>query len=109
MTIGTYVQSASTLAGDKVRNPEGEDLGRLEDFVLDLGTGRIVYAVLSFGGVMGIGNKLFAIPPSALTLSQDEDCLVLDVDRRQLEQAPGFDKENWPDFADSRLGSEIAS
>jgi len=109
MTIGPYMLSAATLSGDKVRNPEGEELGRLEDFVLDLGTGRIVYAVLSFGGILGLGNKLFAIPPSALTRNEDEDCLVLDVDRRQLEQAPGFDKENWPDFADSRLGSEIAS
>ena len=67
MTIGTYAMSALTLSGDKVRNPEGEELGRLEDFVLDLGTGRIVYAVMSFGGIMGIGTKLFAIPPSALT------------------------------------------
>ena len=109
MTIGTYVMSALTLSGDKVRNPEGEELGRLEDFVLDLGTGRIVYAVMSFGGIMGIGTKLFAIPPSALTVGDDEEYLVLDVDKRQLEQAPGFDKENWPDFADSRLASQIPS
>jgi sporulation protein YlmC with PRC-barrel domain len=109
MIMGTQVLSASTLSGDKVRNPQGEDLGKVEDFMLDLDSGRIVYAVLSFGGVMGVGNKLFAVPPAALTIDKEEKCLVLDVDKGQLERAPGFDKDNWPDLADPRLGSEIYS
>jgi sporulation protein YlmC with PRC-barrel domain len=101
------VLSAGKLSGDAVCNASGEDLGRIEDFMIDLGSGRIRYAVLSFGGVFGIGNKLFAVPPEALTFDADHARFVLDVDKETLERAPGFDKEDWPDFADPKLGREI--
>jgi sporulation protein YlmC with PRC-barrel domain len=105
----TNVLSASTLSGDKVRNSQGEDLGKIEEFMLDLDSGRIAYAVLSFGGVMGIGDKLFAIPPEALTLDEADRCFIIDVDKSTLERAPGFDKNNWPNFADQNWGSKIYS
>jgi len=60
--------SASTLIGNEVRNREGEDLGRIEDFMMDRETGRVAYAVLSFGGFLGVGNKLFAVPWDAFTI-----------------------------------------
>jgi sporulation protein YlmC with PRC-barrel domain len=101
------VLSADTLAGDTVVNPAGEDLGKIEDFMLDVESGRIRYAVLSFGGVLGIGNKLFAVPPEALTVDTENKRLVLDVDRDRLQNAPGFEKDNWPNFADPTLGREI--
>ena len=101
------VLSADTLAGDSVFNAAGENLGKIEDFMLDVESGRIRYAVLSFGGVLGIGNKLFAVPPEALTVDTDRKCLVLDVEKERLENAPGFDKNNWPNFADPTLGREI--
>jgi sporulation protein YlmC with PRC-barrel domain len=101
------VLSADTLAGDKVLNRAGESLGKIEDFMLDVESGRIRYAVLSFGGVLGIGNKLFAVPPEALTIDTQRKCLVLDVNKERLENAPGFDKDNWPNFADPTLGDEI--
>jgi uncharacterized protein YrrD len=103
------VLSAHTLAGDKVRNPAGDDLGKIEDFMLDIDSGRIAYAVLSFGGVLGIGDKLFAVPPDALALDQEDHCFVLDADKTKLEQAPGFDKDDWPDFADRTWGAEVYS
>jgi sporulation protein YlmC with PRC-barrel domain len=56
------VLSASTLAGDKVRNAAGENLGKIDELMIDIPSGRIAYAVLSFGGVLGMGNKLFALP-----------------------------------------------
>ena len=105
--MSNVVLSADTLAGDSVFNSDGESLGKIEDFMLDVESGRIRYAVLSFGGVLGIGNKLFAVPPEALTVDTQRKCLVLDVEKGRLENAPGFDKDNWPNFADPTLGREI--
>jgi sporulation protein YlmC with PRC-barrel domain len=106
---GPQVLSASTITGDEVRNPEGDDLGKIEEVMLDMGSGRISYAVLSFGGVMGLGDKLFAIPWSALELDPDNRCFVLDVEKEKLENAPGFDKDNWPSFADNTWATQIHS
>jgi sporulation protein YlmC with PRC-barrel domain len=101
------VLSASTLEGDSVRNLMGEDLGKVEEIMIDIPSGRVAYAVLTFGGVLGIGKKLFAVPWSALRIDEDEKCFVMDVDKRTLEAAPGFDKEDWPDMADTTWGSQI--
>ena len=99
--------SASTLIGDAVHNNAGENLGKVEELMLDLEQGRISYAVLSFGGFLGMGNKLFAIPWDAFTLDTDEHAFVLNVPKEKLEKAPGFDKDNWPDFADRKWGQTI--
>jgi hypothetical protein len=101
--------SSSSLVGDRVVNNAGEDLGKMHDIMLDVPTGRIAYAVLSFGGVLGIGNKLFAIPWGRLTLDEDRKEFRLDVDKETLERAPGFDKDNWPDMADPTWGGQIHS
>jgi len=95
------VLAASTLEGDEVQNPAGESLGKVNKVMIDVPSGRVAYAVLSFGGVLGMGNKLFAVPWNALTLDEDEKRFILDVDRSTLESAPGFDKDNWPDMADT--------
>jgi len=89
--------SASTLIGDDVINLEGESLGTIEELMIDVKNGRIAYAVLSFGGFLGIGDKLFAVPWSAMSLNTEEEAFVLDVDREMLENAPGFDKDDWPE------------
>jgi sporulation protein YlmC with PRC-barrel domain len=101
------VLSASTLKGDSVRNSAGEDLGKIDQIMIDIPTGQVAYAVLSFGGVLGIGDKLFAVPWSSLTVDEDEQCFILDVDKQTLETAPGFDKDNWPDMADAAWGESI--
>ena len=103
------VLSAGTLAGDRVRNAAGDDLGKIEEIMIDIPSGRVAYAVLSFGGFLGMGNKLFAVPWNALTVDEDEHQFVLNVDKQVLENAPGFDKDNWPDMADPNWGSEIHS
>ena len=103
------VLSASTLAGDKVRNAAGEDLGKIDEIMIDIPSGRVAYAVLSFGGFLGMGDKLFAVPWSALKVDEDEKCFILNVDRRTIEQAPGFDKDNWPDMSDQTWGSGISN
>jgi len=101
------VLSAGTLAGDRVRNAAGEDLGKVEEIMIDLASGRVAYVVLSFGGFLGIGDKLFAVPWQALRIDEGEHQFVLDVDRKTLESAPGFDKDNWPDMADPSFGAAI--
>jgi sporulation protein YlmC with PRC-barrel domain len=101
------VLSAGTLAGDRVRNTAGEDLGKVEEIMIDLSSGRVAYVVLSFGGFLGIGDKLFAMPWDALRVDEGEHQFILDVDKQTLENAPGFDKDNWPDMADPAFGASI--
>ena len=103
------IKSVSSLAGTKVINKAGKSLGKIEDFVVDLHTGRIAYAVLSFGGFLSPGDKLFAIPIKALKLDLDKEAFILDVYKEQLENAPGFDKSNWPDMADPEWGTKVHS
>lgn len=103
------VLSAGSIIGDPVRNTRGEDLGEIKELMVDLSEGRIAYAVLSFGGILGIGDKLFAIPWQAFSVSQEEKALVLDVEKEKMENAPGFDKNNWPDMADVSWGKGIHS
>jgi len=90
------------LVGKDVRNPQNENLGKIEEVVLDVEEGRIAYAVLSFGGFHGMGDKLFAVPPDALKFSADGDKIVLDVDKEHLKSAPGFDKSAWPEVSDRK-------
>jgi sporulation protein YlmC with PRC-barrel domain len=101
------VLSAGTLIGTPVTNLEGEDLGHIEEIMLDLATGSVAYVVVSFGGLLGVGNKLFAIPWQSLQIDQDEETAVLDVDRSTLENAPGFDRDNWPQTVEPSWLGEV--
>jgi len=101
------VMSASSLIGDKVVNTQGEDLGKIEEFMIDLNSGCVAYAVLSFGGFLGLGDKLFAIPIQALSLDEDRKCFILNVDKEKLQKASGFDKSNWPDMADQTWSRQL--
>ncbi len=104
---GPGLMGADTLMGNDVYNRKDEDLGDVKEILLDMRTGRISYAVLSFGGFLGMGEKLFAVPWSALTLDTNNKRFVLDVDKKRLESAPGFDKDKWPDMADQKWAAEI--
>jgi sporulation protein YlmC with PRC-barrel domain len=97
---GPEIMAAGTLEGNDVLNLSGEKLGTLLDIMVDVPNGRIAYAVLARGGVMGMGDKLFAIPWSALTLDTDRKCFLLDIDLERLRNSAGFDKDNWPRTAD---------
>ena len=98
------VLSATTIMGNNVVNTAGEQLGTMKELMIDLDGGLIAYAVLSFGGFLGLGDKLFAIPWEALTLNPDDQTFILDVDKEVLDDAPGFDKEHWPDNAKYEAG-----
>ena len=101
------VAMASALFGHKVKNGAGEHLGQIEEIMIDLPTGRVAYAVLSFGGFLGIGGKLFAVPWAALRMDPRNGEFIIDVPRERLEQAPGFDREHWPDMADPAFETQI--
>ena len=92
--------SAGTITGDSARNRQDEKLGHIAELVIDLDGGRVNYAVLASGGFLGLGEKYFAIPWDLLTVDTDNHDVVIDVSKDMLENAPGFDKDNWPDIHD---------
>jgi sporulation protein YlmC with PRC-barrel domain len=90
----------NTFIGADVENPQGQNLGDIKDIVIDRASGRIAYAVVSFGGFLGMGEKLFAVPWGAFSQPKaDKEIFVLDVDKERLKNAPGFDAHNWPQMA----------
>lgn len=99
--------SASTLVGADVRNPQDESLGDLKDVMIDATSGKIAYGVLTFGGLLGVGNKLFAIPWEAFRVDPEKERLVLDIPRERLKDAPGFDSDHWPNLADPNVAGEF--
>ena len=90
----------NTFIGANVENPKGQNLGEIKDVVIDRASGRMAYSVVSFGGFLGMGEKLFAVPWGAFSQPKaDKDTFVLDVDKERLKNAPGFDAHNWPQMA----------
>jgi sporulation protein YlmC with PRC-barrel domain len=106
---GPSLMGADSLMGEDVMNNHDEDLGDIKEIMLDMQSGKIAYAVLSFGGVLGMGAKLFAVPWNALKLDTAQRCFRLDIERARLESAPGFDKDAWPSMADQTWGREVHS
>jgi len=100
--------SASTLNGDAIKNPQGESLGDLKDIMIDTESGKVAYAVLSFGGILGMGDKLFAVPWGALAVDGENKNLVLNVSKDRLKDAPGFDKDHWPNFAEPAFAEKVS-
>lgn len=106
---GPELMGADTLIGNDVVNQQGDDLGDIKEIMLDTQSGTISYAVLSFGSFLGMGEKLFAVPWDAMTLDTENKCFVLNVDKDRLKNAPGFDKDDWPNMADQTWASSIHS
>ena len=104
---GPDVMATSTLDGNKVLSSDGEDIGKIKDIMLDVGSGRVAYAVLSSGGFLGIGDKLLAIPWHALTLDTGRKCFVLNMTAERVKNAPGFDKDHWPSMADQTWATSV--
>jgi sporulation protein YlmC with PRC-barrel domain len=104
---GPQLMGADTLLGNDVYNTKGDDLGDIKEIMLDMASGRIAYAVLSFGGILSLGKKLFAVPWHALKLDRKNKRFTLEVDKERLEKAPGFDQDHWPDMADVAWLNEV--
>ena len=104
---GPELMGAETLIGDLVFNHQGEELGEIKEIMLDMRNGKVGYAVMSFGGFLGMGDKLFAVPWNALKLDTRNHRFVLHVEKDRLTDAPGFDKGRWPDMADHAWTANI--
>lgn len=104
--IPVRVLSVQSLLGDNVRNPKGEDLGEIKDIMMNMRSGCIEYMVLKFGGFLGIGEKLFAIPFKAMKVDASKKVFILDIRKEFMENAPGFDKDHWPE-TNSRHWEEV--
>ncbi|MGB3546187.1 MAG: PRC-barrel domain-containing protein [Saprospiraceae bacterium] len=88
--------SSTSIVGTKVNNKEGKHLGDIKDLMINTNTGEITYAVLSFGGFLGMGDKLFAIPFEAFEVNRENETFMLNITKEKLDNAPGFNKDNWP-------------
>lgn len=104
----TNIVKSGELTGAKVINPTHESLGDIAEVVIDKTSGKVNYLVLDFGGFLGFGNKFFAVPWNLFLYNNDEDCFVLNVDKQQLKNAPGFDKDHWPNFASPEFITTIS-
>ncbi len=104
---GPQLMGADTLNGNDVYNSDGEDLGDIKEFMIEMSSGRVAYAVLSFGGLLGMGDKLFAVPWSALKLDTVNKRFTLNVPKSRLVDAPGFDKDHWPAMADAAWATGV--
>ena len=106
-----HVNKASGVLGMEVRNRENQKLGEIKDLVFDdVNSGKVSYAVLAVGGFLGIGEKLIALPPSALHVAEDGEYLILDADKARIQAAPGFAATAWPaprDPAIDRFWSDV--
>lgn len=105
---------ASQLMGQNIKNASGESVGEVKDFVLD-SSGKVRYVTVTYGGVIGIGSKWFAVPFEAFRVSRDPNdpndkddyVLTLNVTQEQLDGAEGFDNDHWPDFADTKFTQDL--
>jgi sporulation protein YlmC with PRC-barrel domain len=113
-TSGATVR-ASQLLGTNIRNSQDQNVGEIKDLVVDAKSGKVRYVAVTYGGFLGVGSKLFAVPFEAFRVRRDTDTtlrtsdyvLTLDVTKEQLEGAQGFDNDRWPDFADTRMAQEL--
>jgi len=110
-TTGASVR-ASKLIGMKIQNSRKENVGQIKDLVIDPSTTRIQYVAVTYGGFLGLGDKLFAVPMAAIKVQIDPDnsdkvVLVLDVTKEQMNGDQGFDEQHWPNFSDSKFTGDL--
>jgi sporulation protein YlmC with PRC-barrel domain len=98
---------ASEIIGATVRDQNNENLGDVQDLIVDVNGGQVDYAILAFGGFLGFGEKLFAYPMDRFQPTADGQELVLSVSEQELKNAPGFDRSNWPTFGMGGYRGEV--
>ena len=105
------IMDSTKVVGAKVENTKGENLGKIESLMLDLSEGRILYAVLSFGGFLGMGEKLFPVPTESLMFRYDDDGdidkVIFAVDKERLKDAPGYERDQMPSHADRTFAASV--
>lgn len=99
--------TATSIIGDRVQNTNGEDLGKIQNLMINLHSGKVEYAVIEFGGFLGLGEKLFAIPFGELRVDEKNELFILNRDKEYLKDSPGFDPSHWPDTNDHSYFSDV--
>lgn len=99
--------SGSTLCHNQIYNHKDEKLGKLQDLMISLPSGTVLFAIMSNGGFLGVGERLLAIPWHTLTLDKERKCFVLPLSLERLKLAPSFDYHNWPDMNDVEWRREM--
>ncbi len=92
--------TATSIMGDQVESPEGENLGKIDNLMINVRTGKVEYVVVEYGSFLGIGGKLFAIPFQELRVAPEKHAFVVNRDKDYLRMSPGFDRNHWPDTND---------
>lgn len=103
------ILAAGALKGSRVGNFAGEDLGKVDDLVVDVATGRLAYVIVSMGGFLGIGDKLFAVPWELFTVRAADHEFLLDVEKQMLRDAPSFERSKWPNMSDDAWAAQVRS
>jgi hypothetical protein len=104
---GPALMGADTLLGNDVYGKDDESLGDIKEFMIEMASGKVAYAVLSFGGLLGMGDKLFAVPWAALALDTVNKRFTLNVPKSVLKDAPGFNKDRWPSMSDNTWAAGV--
>jgi sporulation protein YlmC with PRC-barrel domain len=95
-SIDPEMITATTVIGQRVIGSDGKELGKIQEVAMDLVNSEVSYFVLSMGGLLGFGDKFYALPLNSLTLKPEEKIFYLNMDKKSLKRMPGFDKHNWP-------------
>ncbi|MDY0281401.1 MAG: PRC-barrel domain-containing protein [Salinivirgaceae bacterium] len=109
---GGYSVLGSKFLGLEIKNPQGDNIGQVKDIILD-STGLVRYVAVSYGGFMGMGEKMYTVPMDAFTFTRDSDSffddvkLSLNISKEQLKDHKGFDTKNWPDLDDKAYRKEL--
>ena len=101
------VHKADDLVGMKVKNVNNEALGKVENVIVDLPAGRVLYVIFNPDNSLNLGDNLYAFPPNAFTLSSDKKTLATDINKDRLASAPHFTKNSWPNLADTTMASQV--
>jgi sporulation protein YlmC with PRC-barrel domain len=104
---GKRLISADKVEGTPVYNRNGEKLGTVEDLMIDKVSGKVAYAVLSFGGFLGIGDQHHPLPWDQLTYDPNQGGYVVDLDKSKLEKAPSYATDTTPDYDDNNWGRKV--
>lgn len=102
-------QSATLVFGAKISNQEGTKVGQIQDLIVDLKSGQVIYAIISLDDEMGIDDKYFPIPVKALKENPEREEIVLDIEESQLETAPSYTKQEWPREYDEEFINSVYS
>jgi sporulation protein YlmC with PRC-barrel domain len=105
--MNTNIVNADDVIGVSVENTQNESLGKVEALMLDKTSGQVAYVVLSYGGFLGMGDKLFALPWSIFSYDPSHDCFKIPLDKEKLKNSPGFDKDHWPDMSNTTWRNSI--